>query len=609
MFKHRVLLSTLASLPLSALLAGCPAPGHQGPSGTNAAVFQEPVAPGAECPSGGVRVLTGLDLDDSGTLELDEATQATLLCSGAAGENGRTALVSTSPLLPGERGCGHGGELVSYGLDSSAGIVGELDPEEVLGEFPVCNGQAGAPGLVSLLALRPLALGEMGCEAGGLELRTGIDSNGDFVLSAEEQLGAPQPLCNGRDGYNSLNRFTSIPSQPGCLAGGLRTETGLDLDRSGTLEDSEINAAATLEVCFSCGVPGSATCWEGAFESATVNVAAVTHTVNGIALGDTNRDGILDMVLVAGSELWIYRGTGARVSPMTLVERRFMGMSHNRPVLTDVNGDGILDLLLSSITNANIVRAFGAGDGSFGLLVPVDSINRPEAFQVFDINGDGFVDIVTPSNFGFDIAYGAGDGNFPTGITSTEFGSAARHVVVTDFNRDGHKDIILCGVPRAVTGYAANGIGGYAQAFSIPLTDICTGLVAHDWNGDGHLDIAWVRGAFGSTTRLYMAYSIEGAPYFSEPVLDIASGLAVSELLVAHLNADPIADLLTVGNSSGAGWRSWLMGLNGETATLGNTVTGSTPSRAAVGDLDRDGKNDVVVNNVGGSGVTIKYGR
>jgi len=99
--------------------------------------------------------------------------------------------------------CAFGGVKVETGLDTN--LNGVLDPEEVLNTFYVCNGAPGAPG----------PPGEPG-----------------------------EPGEPGDPGFDSLIETMIEPPGENCEFGGLKIETGLDLNRNGMLDPDEVQETA-----------------------------------------------------------------------------------------------------------------------------------------------------------------------------------------------------------------------------------------------------------------------------------------------------------------------------------------------------------------------------
>ena len=105
-----------------------------------------------------------------------------------------------------------------------------------------CKKEAGSSGLNSLINIIPLTEGSI-CPAGGIKIETGLDANRDGILDASE-VTTFQNLCNGAtgsNGHNSLIRTSTFASNGICQSGGLQIQSGIDVNDNGVLEDSEVS--------------------------------------------------------------------------------------------------------------------------------------------------------------------------------------------------------------------------------------------------------------------------------------------------------------------------------------------------------------------------------
>jgi hypothetical protein len=130
--------------------------------------------------------------------------------NGVNGVDGKASLVVTVDEQSGAN-CANGGKKIQTGLDANRN--GMLEASEVTASTYVCNGPAGANGA-------------------------------DGATGAKGADGAP-----GASGLTSLIRTAHEPAGASCTFGGVRTETGLDANKDGVLQDAEVNAAATQLLC------------------------------------------------------------------------------------------------------------------------------------------------------------------------------------------------------------------------------------------------------------------------------------------------------------------------------------------------------------------------
>ena len=124
-------------------------------------------------------------------------------------------------------------------------------------------------------ATQVISSGDPDCPEGGILVETGIDENGNGVLDPDE-VDDTHKVCNGAtgergvpgqqgprgaDGLTARVNLSRVTKAPGCPAGGLRIDSGLDANRNGALEPGE--TGMTRYVCD--GVVGESLgeAWEG----------------------------------------------------------------------------------------------------------------------------------------------------------------------------------------------------------------------------------------------------------------------------------------------------------------------------------------------------------
>ncbi|GAB6083020.1 hypothetical protein JCM30471_19340 [Desulfuromonas carbonis] len=117
------------------------------------------IAPGSVCANGGIYVYTGVDTNGNGILDDAEIKNSIPVCNGVDGADG---------------------------ADGATGPTGPAGP----------TGPTGADGLTSLILLTdaPLTV----CSVGGVQIDTGIDSDGNGVLDAAE-IDQTKFVCNSNE--------------------------------------------------------------------------------------------------------------------------------------------------------------------------------------------------------------------------------------------------------------------------------------------------------------------------------------------------------------------------------------------------------------------------
>lgn len=181
--------------------------GEDGTDGLTTLVDVTEIGESEACPFGGVRIDVGPDKNRNDKLDEDEISDTTYICNGAPGANGQdgedglNALVNVIPVEPGEN-CPTGGVRIDVGLDLNRD--GALDDSEITKSVYVCNGAPGADGgdgangqdgvnaLVDVTTVEP----GNNCPAGGVRIDVGLDDDGDGILD-ESEITKTSYVCNG----------------------------------------------------------------------------------------------------------------------------------------------------------------------------------------------------------------------------------------------------------------------------------------------------------------------------------------------------------------------------------------------------------------------------
>ena len=271
---------------------------------------------------------------------------------------------------------------------------------------------------------------------------------------------------------------------------------------------ADFNRDGNTDVALGCsGSPGSLTILlgngDGTFGSPTSFTAG---NVAGIAAGDFNGDGILDIAVSNSTErnIMIFTGKGDGTFNIPVVVYTSTTTLHD-VVVADFNRDGHDDLLYAVTSPgsqlSDLYLATGVGDGTFNAPVSIAS-KVGEFLTAGDIDGDGKPDVVSttitgtpplvgPSLF---VIIGNGDGTFRApAIYQSDIPSDPH---LTDVNGDGKPDIIAGGSFGALV-YLGNGDGTFGNA-TLPLryTEPTIGnfaltyaVNAGDFNNDGNADL------------------------------------------------------------------------------------------------------------------------
>jgi hypothetical protein len=345
----------------------------------------------------------------------------------------------------------------------------------------------------------------------------------------------------------------------------------------------------------------------------------------GLAAGDLNGDGRPDIVTINRTDkdvaVLINDGTG-HFLPAVKYALSAAGITQPTGVAVgDFNGDGKLDVVVVDVLfgndGAHAIVLPGNGNGTFGFPIISRSGNSPSNVSVGDLNGDGKPDLFLGGNGSGAVLLGNGDGTFR--IAALPFVSnpgssiiAERALGMADFNGDGRMD-----VAAACDTYGAciwlqdqNGALGNGVAYSTYPHQLLadTSIAFADINKDGHPDVVIGQNSFNGISVLLGNGdgTVQQITAKFSP-LTWYGGSNPAQLAIADFNRDGALDIAAADFNSTSdpnlppdGYGITIMAGNGDggRSSLGQFDAGEQAVGIVASDFNSDGVPDIATANL-----------
>lgn len=351
------------------------------------------------------------------------------------------------------------------------------------------------------------------------------------------------------------------------------------------------------------------------------------HYPHGLALADFNLDGKPDLLVSKGSSTTasVLRNTtsGSTVSFATPLEVAANGNNHEGAATGDLDGDGKLDFVLTNTHGPHSVSVYrNTTTGSvisFAGMIDLPVVASPYDVAIGDVDGDGKPDVVavnsgtganvvsifrntgTPGNISF------------AGRIDLDGGLGPFSVEIADLDADGKPEIVVTGQYSSSSHLSVlknmSSVGNISFQTPVVLANIGGPftVAVGDLNGDGKPDLV-TSSAFANAIVVKRNISTPGVLTFSGQQDHFSTGLYPEGVAITDFDGDGKPDVVATNNGGNS-----VSVLQNTTSTINSMsfanhidyAVGAHPNFVACGDLDGDGRSDIIAANTSETFVSV----
>lgn len=342
-----------------------------------------------------------------------------------------------------------------------------------------------------------------------------------------------------------------------------------------------------------------------------------------VAIGDLNGDGRPDLVTGEGSNtsgVNVLLNNGNGFAPPMRIAIASVATTISLAI-GDLDGDGRPDLAVTVAKEGRVAVLLNQGGGTFAAPVNITTGMNPVVVAIGDVNTDGRADLIVGTTQDLGVAFFINDGRGGFAAAGSHFfGETPGAVLVTDLNADGKQDVVIGGPPSPspsgaipfVSVLINDGTGQFTASVNRVGTEGgVVALAAGDLDGDGRSDLLAV-GDEEFMPNLGILRNTGAAVPFASPAVMYTAGRDVAGARIGDMNGDGRNDVVFVTKFGGS-VTVWLKrAVSGLPADAFNALDpffgGYAPAAMVLGDVNGDGRLDVAFADEFDAGVLFGTG-
>jgi predicted nucleotidyltransferase len=336
-----------------------------------------------------------------------------------------------------------------------------------------------------------------------------------------------------------------------------------------------------------------------------------------VTADDFNNDTFIDLVIVnhGTNNIGVFLGDGrGNFVDWKTFSTGFDSMPYS-VAIADVNHDYRLDIIVANYGTKTVGLFLGLGDGSFTsqTILDIGHDSQPYSVTSGDLNSDTHMDIVVVASNTNKMIVLLGSGNGFFSLSRDYFtgnNSSPRSAIISDFNNDTKVDIAVAayGTSRVIVFFGrGNGLFFDHTVFYTSVDSQPYTMAGGDFNNDSQLDLVTVSYDYNfvDIVLTYRNYS-----FLNQITYSTTDKVASAKYIVAaDMNNDNRPDVI-VANYDTSQLDVFLSYDNGTFASPISFSTGTDtgPLSVAVGDFNNDSRLDILVANNKTASIVIFLG-